>query len=101
MQSKFWEYHDQLYERSASQGSNLFTTQGLSALAADLGLEHDQFMTCLREGQQLDQLKADWAVAVSLGVESTPTIFIDDVQYQGARSFEAMSARIEEVLANR
>ena len=100
-QGEFWEYHDRLYERSATEGAIRYTLQGLSDLAEDLGLEREQFSSCMFEGRPLDHLKADWEIAVSLGIGSTPTVFIDDVQYQGLRSFELMSARIEELLADR
>jgi len=100
-QGKFWEYHDELYRRSATEGSSLFTGQGLIDLAGDLGFEQERFGSCLTEGRRLDELRADSEAATALGVRSVPTIFINDVQYQGPRTFESMSARIEEILAKK
>jgi len=92
-QGKFWEYHDELYRRSATEGSSLFTGQGLIDLAGDLGFEQERFGSCLTEGRRLDELRAD--------SEAATAIFINDVQYQGPRTFESMSARIEEILAKK
>ena len=99
-QDSFWEYHDGLYEETQKEGSDIYSGEGLIALAGDLGLEHDQFNSCMTEARPLDQLRADWDAAMALEVNSTPTIFINDVQYRGDRTFEAMSAHIERQLAD-
>ncbi len=99
-QDKFWEYHDQVYERARAENFDVYTGPGLVAVADDLGLDLDSFTSCVNEGRPLDQLRADWQSAVALGVGSTPTIFINDVLYGGPRTFESMSAYIEDRLAN-
>ncbi len=98
-QDKFWGYHDQVYERARAENFGVYTGPGLLALAEDLRLDLDQFTSCVTEGRPLDQLRTDWQSAVALGVGSTPTIFINDVLYGGPRTFESMSAHIEDLLA--
>jgi protein-disulfide isomerase len=60
-------------------------------------LDADRFESCYTEGRPIDQLRADSDAARALGVRSTPTIFINDMRYQSRRTFEYMSARIEEL----
>jgi predicted DsbA family dithiol-disulfide isomerase len=98
-QDGFWAYHDRIYEESRIEGSEVFTDQGLIDLAEEVGIDPDEFKFCMTDARPLDQLQADLDVAMAMGVNSTPTIFINDVQYLGSRSFEAMSAHIEGLLA--
>jgi protein-disulfide isomerase len=96
-QDHFWEYHDALYEASGQQGSSVFNLDPLVGLAGDLGLDTDRFESCFTEGRPIDQIQEDSDAVTAMGVRSTPTIFINDVRYQGHRTFELMSARIEEL----
>ena len=100
-QGKFWEYHDALFEASGKQGRGVFVKDGLVGVADDMHLDTGKFTECLTDGSTVDGLKTDSGDAVALGVRGTPTIFINDVLYQGPRSFEAMSDRIEEALSGK
>ena len=99
-QDSFWEYHDRLYEETMKEESDIYSREGLVALGVELGLDNDRFNSCMAEARPLEQLRADYRVATALGVGSTPTIFINDVQYRGDRTFEAMRTHIERQLAD-
>lgn len=98
-QGKFWEYHDALFEAAESQGSKVFTFEGLVGLASEVDVEMESFRSCFTEGQTLDRVRADFEAAAALGIRGTPTIFINDVAYAGLRPFDFYSARIEEALS--
>ena len=98
-QGSFWQYHDALYEESSDQGSALFLREALLELAAEVGLNGKVFESCFVSGRANDRLESDRDSAKSLGVESVPTIFINDERFIGDRTFEGLSAKIEQAFA--
>jgi protein-disulfide isomerase len=88
-QGKFWEYHDALFTNQAQLGEKLFV-----AKATELGLDLEKF----NKDRQSDAAKAaiakDIELAKSLGVNSTPTFFMNGVGFAGAVDLSEM----EEVL---
>jgi len=97
-QGKFLEYHNALFEEGETQGEALFTGEGLVGLAQDMGLDSDEFSTCLTDGRTLEDLQADKNAATAMGVRATPTIFINDVLYEGLRDIEFYKQKIDELL---
>jgi protein-disulfide isomerase/uncharacterized membrane protein len=78
-QGKFWEYHDLLFQNQASLArDNLF------GFARDLGLDMTRFRTCLDAPETLDLVRDDVRAGSALGIQSTPTIFINGRRIQGA-----------------
>jgi protein-disulfide isomerase len=95
-QDGFWQYHDTLYLNQSS--ANAFTDARLKQIAATLGLNTDQFNRCLENGstrQTVAQSKQD---ALKLGVNSTPSIFINGVAvpWQG---WDSLKQAIDAALA--
>jgi protein-disulfide isomerase/uncharacterized membrane protein len=78
-QGRFWEYHDTLFEHQKS-----LDRESLFRYARDVGLDIAAFRTCLDDPTTMDGIAADVAAGVRLGVESTPTIFINGRRVQGA-----------------
>lgn len=99
-QGKFWEYHDAMYEES-TQNPSLFTVNGVEGLARMLGLDEEQYHSCVADGRPITQLQADVDAARALGIGSTPTILINDEVYRQQRTFDLMSAAIEGALAGK
>lgn len=98
-QGKFLEYHDALYEQSQAKGEALFTGEGLLALAGEQGLDTAGFSACLTDGRTLANLRTDAAAATALGVQGTPSIFINDVMYPGLRDIAFYEQVIEAALS--
>jgi protein-disulfide isomerase/uncharacterized membrane protein len=78
-QGKFWEYHDLLFENQS-----MLSRDALFAFARDTGLDIARFRTCLDDPATLDLVREDVRAGIALGVESTPTIFIDGRRVEGA-----------------
>ena len=70
-QEKFWELHDKIFE---NQG--LLSEASLKQGAVDIGLDADEFNTCLDSGKYTEKVNADFAQATSVGAGGTPTFFI-------------------------
>jgi protein-disulfide isomerase len=71
-QGKFWPMHDAIYADSAP-----LSDSSLRALAKQVGLDSQKFEKCVRSEAPLEVIHADEQDGESLGVEATPTLFID------------------------
>lgn len=97
-QGKFWEYHDELFDRQGAENSGAFSQNRLNQFAGELGLDQEAFAACLTSGQH-DQLVLDETQAGrDAGVTSTPWFFINGETVKGARPFGEFQAVIERKL---
>jgi protein-disulfide isomerase len=77
-QGKFWQYADALFEKQEQLKPNVF-----GDVAASTGLELEKFKNCqLSSG--VAAVQAQIAAANSLGIDSTPTLFINSKRVAGA-----------------
>ncbi len=95
-QGKFWQFHDLLF--LASQGLG---RQAYEAYAGEINLDLEAFKTCLDEKRYADEVTADYEFARQLGVQSTPTFFINGVALIGAQPFEVFQEVIDLELAGK
>jgi protein-disulfide isomerase len=100
----FWTYADAIYARTDSNG-NGFPLTGLAPLAAEMGLDENDFQACMNEERHAERVREDVAEASRLGVDSTPTVIIrqnrtGEVRLRtGALPMEVFTADIEAMLA--
>ncbi len=94
-QGKFWELHDTMF----AQQRNL-SVDGLKSMAAENGLEPDAFAKCLDSGQYADAVESEVRMATRLGLNGTPSVFINGRIIAPGRvpSFGAMVTMIDEEL---
>lgn len=76
---RFWEYHDKLFEHQKA-----LDRDSLFRYARELDLDIPTFRTCLDDPATMDRIAADVAAGTRLGIESTPTLFINGRRVQGA-----------------
>jgi protein-disulfide isomerase/uncharacterized membrane protein len=77
-QGKFWEFHDLLFANQAA-----IARESLFGFARDTGLDIPRFRACLDDPATLDVVRGDARAGSGLGVESTPTIFINGRRIKG------------------
>lgn len=92
-QGKFWEYHDALYESTAT-----IDEQHMKDLADDVGLDEKEFSTCLASEYYVDEVAEDFATGISAGVEGTPTFFFNGVKVEGSIPFSVFNEIIDALL---
>ena len=92
VQGKYWEYHDLLYKTKA------LDVPELKSHARELQLDDKAFGKCLDSGEQSDLVKAELNEGQALGLQGTPSFFINGRFFSGALSYEQLSAVIEEEL---
>ncbi|MFN8642811.1 MAG: thioredoxin domain-containing protein [Candidatus Binatia bacterium] len=78
-QGKFWQYQDTLFEHQP-----MFTREDLLRYAEDLGLDRDRFIACLDSDAPREAVRQDVASGTKLGIDSTPTIYINGRTVHGA-----------------
>mgnify|MGYP001082782431 FL=1 len=93
-QDKYWDFHTLLFTTESTYSMDLF-----NQFAQDLGLNVDDFSDCLSSGKYAEEVKADYDWAVNLGVQSTPTFFVNGIPMIGAQPFEAFKSLIDQELA--
>lgn len=93
-QGKYWEMHDLMFADIAA-----LSVPQLKQSAAKLGLDQAAFDQCLDSGKHEAIVQADYAGAEKLGVNSTPTLYINGRPLIGAQPYEAFKQVIDEELA--
>lgn len=94
-QGKFWEYHDTLYENART-----LTADNLKSYAVQLGLDAEQFNTCLDSGQNIAKVNQNLDEARSLGLPGTPSFLVNGKKLVGPPSFETLKSTIDAILAD-
>lgn len=101
-QGKYWDYHDALFNAEIKDGqenSGNLNRSLFMSLAGQLKLNADQFGTCLDSNKYADKVVSDYAGAQSVGVQATPTMFVNGTKVEGAVPYEQLKATIDQALA--
>jgi protein-disulfide isomerase len=92
-QGKFWAMHDAIYADPAP-----LSDASLRALAKRIGLDSTKFEECVRSEATMKAIRADTQAGDDLGVEATPTLFIDGRYINGDVPRKQLIAVIEDEL---
>lgn len=98
-QGKFWEYHDELFAGSAIRKGAELSEKSLTELAAELGLDTEQFAKDLKSEQAATVIEGNAQLGLQLGVYSTPAFLIDGEPVMGAQPKDVFIDKIESALA--
>lgn len=98
-QGKFWEIHDYLYTNQPSESdTSMYTTEKLTQIAGNLGMNTSQFQTCLDSKKYDKNVSDDLTAGQNAGVNGTPTVFINGLPIVGAQPYTAFQTVIEQEL---
>lgn len=92
-QGKFWAYHDALFADPKALGQ-----KALIQTAGRLGLDKTQFAASLKARQFQKAVDDDYAYGQSLGLKSTPTVFVNGIMFRGAVGETKLAGVIEDEL---
>jgi len=95
-QGKFWEMHDKLFQNQQQLGA-----QPYDQFAKELGLDVGRFDASRQSGRGRARIQEDQAVAGRIGVDGTPTLFVNGERIVGAVPFDTIKAAIDRQLAKR
>jgi len=92
-QEAYWDYHDKLFS------SESLNEKTYIQYATDLGLNVEDFTACLSSGKHDDFIAQDMAFSSDLGVQSTPTFFVNGLALVGAQPLSSFTQIIDKELA--
>jgi protein-disulfide isomerase len=95
-QDKYWEMHDRIFLNQAK-----LAVPALKEHAAALSLDTAKFNQCLDSGKFADAVAEDLKQGEKLGVQSTPTLYVNGRPVVGAQPFEYFQSVIDEELSRR
>jgi protein-disulfide isomerase len=91
-QGKFWEFHDLLY-----QNSKELNDQKIQDISVILGMDKERFLKDLSDPQIQKIIDQEVSEATRLGVNSTPTVFINGKRLRDRR-LQGFQTQIEKEL---
>ena len=100
-QGKYWEYHDRLF-REQDKGTDdvvRFKAADLKKWGAAIRLDAAAFNACIDSARYQDEVAKDYADGIAVGIQGTPTFFINGRFVGGAQSFPVFKKIIDEELA--
>jgi protein-disulfide isomerase len=93
-QGKFWPMHDKLFANQSA-----LDRASLDRYAKEVGLEMTKYMADMASHAYASKIDADTKLAVTAGLNGTPTFFINGQYVFGAQPFEELKKVIDIELA--
>lgn len=91
-QGKFWEYHSLIFQDISKSQDDA----GLLSLAEKLGLNQEQFKSCLGSETVKTLIQESVKKAQSFGVDGTPSSYINGKPVVGAQPLESFEKAVQE-----
>lgn len=95
LQGKFWEMHDILYDKQKEWSGGLNARDFIMGYATTLGLDTAKFAADLNNKEIEDKIVAEYKEGAALGVQGTPTFFINGKKIDNPQSVEAFNQIIK------
>ncbi len=97
---QFWTMYNGLFSKQGEITKDNLKDKA-TEIATQGGLDVPKFQQCFESKQSLEAVKADETEASSLGVNSTPTFFINGRKLSGAQSYENFKQLLDQELASK
>ena len=98
-QNQFWQMHDQLFA-SQTRGMSAFEPEALTKTAEALGMNGSQFAQCLNSLKYGAEVRQTVNDGIALGVQGTPTIFVNGVLLSTGADYTSLKAQIDKLLGS-
>lgn len=96
-QGKFWEMHNKIFDNQNAWTGNSQPLDIFAGYAQDLGLDVNKFRDDVQNNRFQDKINADLDDGNALGVNSTPTLYLNAEQ-TGATDYDSLKKAIDEAL---
>ena len=98
-QGQYWEYHDELYTNWGGEKTGWITRTSLNQFAINIGLNLNQFNSCLDEHRYNQKVLELYEFGQKIGVNATPSflIFNDEkiIKITGNQPFDVFERAID------
>lgn len=96
-QDSYFEYTNALF--TVEPSTTRLSMPGFQQAAEAVGLDVDQFTSCVNSERYVDTINNNNQAASRVGVGGTPTFFLNDEELSGAQPLAAFGQAIESLLA--
>lgn len=95
LQGKFWEMHDKLFQTQTSWSALPKVKSTFIEFAGELGLDKEKFETDIDSKEVKEAVDKDYNLAISSGLNSTPSFILNGSYINSPRSLEEFRAILE------
>jgi len=100
-QGKFWQMHDLLFEKQNEWDKVADIRPMFESYASLLGISVDQFRADFASKEVINFVRAQRANAIKLGLQGTPSFFVNGKQIQNPASVDVFRIIIKEAIAEK
>ena len=97
-QGQFWAYMEYLFANQGTENGGWANRSLFDSIAKRLGLDQAKFDSCLADPSKLSAVQAETAQGRQLGIQGTPTLFINNKQYTGGLDLNSITSAIDSAL---
>ncbi len=97
-QGKYWEMLDVIYEKQNEWVGSSNTLETLVKYATDLGLDVPKFRDDVTHNRYTQQIETDLTDAGAIGVNSTPTFYLNGEKLNTTSDYNTLKQKIDEAL---
>lgn len=96
-QGKFWEMHDAIYLNQDLWVAMQTPMDAFVEMATKLNLDVEKFKQDVTNNKFADRINKDRQDGIAVGIQGTPTFFINGRQYTGGLNYATMQLAIDEM----
>lgn len=97
-QNKYWEMFDMLYSNQNQWAEQPNAAAIFSSYAQKLGLDQNRFKQDAQTKEIADKINSDLTDGQSLGINATPTIYVNGVKLNTLPTFKDLDQQISDLL---
>lgn len=96
LQGKFWEMHDILYDKQEEWSGALNSRDYFLTYATTIGLDTKKFLADYDNPSVEEKILAEFREGVKLGIQGTPTFFVNGKQLENVRDLAGFNKAIKD-----
>jgi len=97
-QDKFWEMHDLVFARQQEWSDERDVQNMIEGYARELELDVDRLQADLETDEIKQAVDSQYNSAIRLGLNSTPTFFLNEDKLESVRSYDQFKQALEDAL---
>jgi protein-disulfide isomerase len=99
-QGKYWEMHDALYSNQNAWSGTANPTSQFVQYAKTIGVKDlNKFENEVKATAYMSKIRADQKDGATLGVNVTPTFYLNGQKLEGVQAYDALKQKIDELLS--
>lgn len=97
-QGKFFEMEDKLFSGQKDWTNNDKALEIYTRYAKEIGLDTEKFKKEVEAGTYMKKIEADMKDGYAVGIDYTPTFFINGIKQEGGIDYKTYKAQFDELL---